>query len=67
MVLRERCVNRMEIEGITIVDSRKTYVFQTTDEFLALIPSSSYSWGGEKHASVCHDPKYPSEVVHSVC
>jgi hypothetical protein len=38
MVLREQCVNRMEIEGITIVDSWKTYIFRTTDEYLALIP-----------------------------
>ena len=38
MVLREQRVKRMEIEGITIVDSWKTYVFRTIDEYLALIP-----------------------------
>jgi hypothetical protein len=37
MVLREQRFNRMEIEGITNVDSWKTYVFRTTDEYLALI------------------------------
>jgi hypothetical protein len=38
MVLREQHVNKMEIEGITIVDSWKTYVFRTADEYLALMP-----------------------------
>jgi hypothetical protein len=32
MVLREQRVNRMEIEGITIVDSWKTYIFRATNE-----------------------------------
>ena len=35
MVLREQYVDRMEGQGVTIVDSWKTYVFQITDEFLA--------------------------------
>jgi len=28
MVLREQCVNRMEGEGVTFVDSWRTYVFR---------------------------------------
>jgi hypothetical protein len=38
MVLREQCVNRMEIQGVVIVDPWKTYVFQTTDELHTLTP-----------------------------
>ena len=30
MVLREQCFNRMESERITLVDSRQTYVFEST-------------------------------------
>jgi hypothetical protein len=38
MVLREQRVNRVDIEGVAITDSWKTYVFRTTvDEYLALI------------------------------
>jgi hypothetical protein len=38
MVLREHCVNKMEGQGVVIVDPRKTYVFQITDESLTLTP-----------------------------
>jgi hypothetical protein len=38
MVLREQCTSRMESQGVAIVDSWETYVFQTTDESLTLIP-----------------------------
>jgi len=38
MVLREQRVESMEIEGIIIVDSWKTYVSRATDEYLALMP-----------------------------
>ena len=31
MVFREQCVNGMEGEGITVVDSWKTYVLRTVD------------------------------------
>ncbi len=37
MVFREQYVNRMESQGIAIVDSWKTYVFRTTDKHLSLI------------------------------
>ena len=37
MVLREQCVNRMEIEGITVVDLWKTYVSRSIDEYVAPI------------------------------
>jgi hypothetical protein len=36
MVLREQCGNRMESQGVIIVDPWKTYVFQTTDDYLTL-------------------------------
>jgi hypothetical protein len=38
MVLREQYVNGMESQGVAIVGSWKTYVFQMTDEYLTLIP-----------------------------
>jgi hypothetical protein len=38
MVLREQRVDRMEIEGIIIMDPWKTYVVRTADEYLALTP-----------------------------
>jgi hypothetical protein len=38
MVLREQCVNGKENQGVAIVDPWITYVFQTTDESLTLIP-----------------------------
>jgi hypothetical protein len=56
MVLREQCANRMEGEGVPLVDSWKTYVFRTTDEFLTsnnlLIVTAG---AGKEHTSVCHN------------
>jgi hypothetical protein len=38
MVFREQCVNGMEKKGVANVDPWKTYVFQTTNESLTLMP-----------------------------
>jgi hypothetical protein len=38
MVLRKQCVNRTETEGVVLVDSWKTYVVETTDEYFSLKP-----------------------------
>ena len=45
----------MESEWVLVVDTRKTYVSQTTDERLELIIllNKSQSGGRQKHASVC--------------
>jgi hypothetical protein len=68
MVLREQCASRMESQRVAIVDSWKTYVFQTTDESLTLIPLLIlHSGGGEEHAFVCHDFICPSKVIHNAC
>ena len=55
MVFGEQDISRMESERVLVVDSRKTYVSQTTDERLELIIllNKSQSGGRQKHASVC--------------
>ena len=65
MVLREQCIDRLEIEGIAIMDSWKTYAFiWTTNSCLTLIPCWSYSWGGEKYPSVCYISYLSAHVIH---
>ncbi len=38
MVFGEQYVDKMESQGIAVVDSWKAYVFRTTDKYLSLIP-----------------------------
>ena len=64
MVLREQCVNRMEGEGVTVVDSRKAQVFRTIDECLMLITSLSYSGCRKEYTSVRHNFIGLSEAIH---
>jgi hypothetical protein len=64
MVLREQCVNRMEGEGVTVVDPRKAYVLRTTDESLSSITCRSYSGGRKEHTSVSHNFIGLFEVIH---
>jgi hypothetical protein len=64
MVLREQCINRMEGEGITLVDIRKTYVIQTTDEYLTPITCWLCSGGRKEHAPVSHNFTGLSEVIY---
>ena len=54
MVPREQCISRMEIEGISLVGPRETYVFPITVMTL-ILTTTSYpdSWIGEKYSSVC--------------
>jgi hypothetical protein len=59
MVLREQRVNRMESQGVTIVDPWKTQVFQTTDESLTLIPLLILQRGRER-ALFCRSLFYMS-------
>jgi hypothetical protein len=52
MVLSRPRISRMEIEGVPLVDPRKTYVFDIAIVTLALTAFYSDSWLREEHAVV---------------
>ena|SRR5258708_15877955 len=65
-IFREQYVDRMESQGIAVVDSWKAYVFRTTDEHLSLIPLLILQ-REQVHASVCHEFMCLSKVTHRAC
>ena len=67
MVLRERCVSRMEIQRVAIVDPRKTYAFYTADEYLTLNTLLILQPGlGKAHFCTPYFI-HLSNVTHSAC
>ena len=65
MVLREQFVNKMEIEGITIVDSRKTYVVRARTTDVPYTNTLSILQLGQAKVRFCTSPFYVSVQRHS--